>query len=49
LRTLQAKDMVEAQRAKEELEILQRHDRKLREDVEKRRKTGGPKFNPKIF
>lgn len=33
-----------AQEEKEALESLQRHDRKLREAVEKRRKNGGAKF-----
>ena len=33
----------EAQAEKERLENLQRHDRKLREAVNERRKNGGPK------
>jgi len=33
----------EAQTEKERLEVLQRHDRKLRADVKKRRDAGGPK------
>ena len=33
-----------AQQAKEQLEELQRHDRKLREDAETRREKGGKKY-----
>jgi hypothetical protein len=36
--------MVAAQAAKEELENLQRNDRKLRETAEKRRLEGGAKI-----
>ena len=36
-----------AQTAKEDIEELQRKDRKLREAAEKRRKNGGPKFGNK--
>lgn len=41
--TLKGGDMAAAQIAKEELETLQRNDRKLREVVQKRREQGGPK------
>ena len=44
-RTLQAGDVEEAQLRKNEMEEAQRHDRKLREDAEKRRKDGGPKIS----
>ena len=37
-------DYDEAQKEKELLEEMQRHDRKLREACEKRRKEGGPKY-----
>ena len=37
-------DYEAAQHEKEELEDLQRKDRKLRETCEKRRANGGPKF-----
>ena len=37
------KTMEEAQTQKEYLENLQRHDRKLRAEVKKRRDAGGPK------
>ena len=46
-RFLIARPIVEAQEEKERLENLQRHDRKLREAAEKRRKAGGPKYAPK--
>ena len=36
--------MEDAQKAKEELEELQRHDRSLREAAEKRRSQGGVKI-----
>ena len=39
-----SKTLDEAQTEKERLENLQRHDRKLREECEKRRAKGGPKF-----
>lgn len=42
--TLQTGDVAAAQIAKEELEILQRHDAKLRETVRMRRANGGPKL-----
>ena len=41
------KTMEEAQIEKERLENEQRYDRKLREAVEKRRTSGGPKFAKK--
>ena len=41
---LEEKPVDEAQVEKERLENLQRHDRKLREECEKRRANGGPKF-----
>ena len=37
-------DVEQAQRNKEELEVLQRKDRQLREAAEKRRKSGGAKI-----
>ena len=40
---LKTGDVPAAQVVKEELEELQRADRKLREAVEKRREAGGPK------
>ena len=44
---LKEKTIEEAQDEKERLENLQRHDRKLREECDKRRANGGPKFAPK--
>ena len=41
--TLKSGDIPQAQIAKEQLENLQRSDRKLREEVQKRRNAGGPK------
>ena len=41
---LEERTVDEAQEEKERLENLQRHDRKLREECEKRRANGGPKF-----
>jgi len=38
-------DMKEAQLVKEQLEELQRKDRRIREHVEKRRDKGGKKFD----
>ena len=42
--TLKTGAMEDAQKAKEELEELQRHDRSLREAAEKRRTQGGVKI-----
>lgn len=42
--TLKTGDIPGAQEAKERLEDVQRRDRKLREDAEKRRNAGGPKL-----
>ena len=42
--TLKTRPVNEAQTAKEELESLQRNDRKLREECAKRRQNNGPKF-----
>ncbi len=42
--TLRNKTPEEAQLRKEQLEELQRHDRKLREDAEARREKGGKKY-----
>ena len=36
--------MKEAQKVKDDIEILQRNDRKCREKVELRRSQGGPKL-----
>ena len=41
---LESRPIDEAQEEKERLENLQRHDRKLREECEKRRANNGPKF-----
>ena len=41
---LEDRPVEEAQAEKERLENVQRHDRKLREDCDKRRENGGPKF-----
>lgn len=43
--TLADGDVGEAQLRKNELEEAQRHDRRLREAAEKRRKDGGPKIS----
>jgi len=43
---LDTQPVEEAQALKEEMEVLQRHDRKLREAVAARRTAGGPKFAP---
>ncbi len=37
-------DVEQAQRNKEQMEQLQRHDRTIRENAEKRRLKGGPKY-----
>ena len=42
--TLKTRTVPEAQTAKEQLEEIQRHDRRLREAAEKRREEGGPKI-----
>ena len=42
---MQAGDVESAQLRKNEMEEAQRHDRKLRETAEKRRKEGGPKIS----
>ena len=42
--TLSTGDVDKAQELKEELEALQRHDRKLREEAEQRRAKGGRKY-----
>ena len=42
--TLLTGDVDAAQRAKESLEEIQRRDRKLREEAQKRRDKGGPKI-----
>ena len=47
--TLEAGDVEAAQLRKNELEEAQRHDRKLREAAEKRRKDGGPKISYKPY
>ena len=44
-RTLEAGDVEGAQNYKNQMEEAQRHDRKLRETAEKRRKNGGPKIS----
>ena len=41
---LEERPVDEAQTEKERLENLQRHDRKLREECDKRRANGGTKF-----
>ncbi len=41
--TLEAGDVEQAQLRKNEMEELQRNDRKLKEAVQKRREKGGPK------
>jgi hypothetical protein len=42
--TLKTGDVPAAQEMKERLEAIQRNDRKLREEAEKRRAKGGPKY-----
>jgi len=42
--SLDLNEIDEAEDNKKELEVLQRHDRKLREAAEKRRKDGGAKI-----
>ena len=44
LMSLDINEIDEAEDNKKELEVLQRHDRKLREAAEKRRKEGGAKI-----
>lgn len=43
--TLQSGDVEQAQVCKNEMEELQRNDRKLREAAAKRREKGGPKIS----
>lgn len=44
LMSLDLDEIEEAEEGKLSLEVLQRHDRKLREAAQKRRKEGGPKI-----
>lgn len=44
LMLLESQAMKQAQKAKDDLELQQRHDRKLREAAASRRKKGGPKI-----
>jgi len=48
-RTLEAGDVPLAQERKNEMEQVQRNDRKLREAAEKRRKNGGAKIDVSVY
>lgn len=47
--TLESGDVEAAQLRKNEMEEIQRNDRKLREAAQKRRKEGGPKISYTVY